>query len=157
MVPMGGRLAKEIRQAKPFGSLEEEAVLNLRRTSAFLEQAESDLLKPHGLSIPQYNVLRILRGAGEKGLACQEIAGRMIARDPDVTRLLDRLEARGLIARARSGADRRVVLARIAEPGRRLLASTDAEMRELPRRLLRPLGGKRLRILIGLLERARGG
>src|SRR5262245_60916712 len=99
---MSGRLAAEIKQTKPFASLEAEAILNLHRTASILMQVEAEALKPHGLSLTQYNALRILRGAGSAGLACQEIAERMIARDPDITRLLDRLEKRKLIARARS-------------------------------------------------------
>src|SRR2546421_9228986 len=99
---MTGKLAAEIKQTKPFGSLEEEAILNLHRTASILIQVESETLKPHGLSMTQYNALRILRGAGAKGLACQEIAERMINRDPDITRLIDRLEGRKLVERARS-------------------------------------------------------
>src|SRR4029079_5455628 len=99
---MAGRLQKEIQQTRPFGSLEEEAFLGLQRTADALARRAYDVLKPSGLSATQYNVLRILRGAGEAGLACGEIGERMITRDPDITRLLDRLEARHLIARARS-------------------------------------------------------
>jgi len=154
---MSGRLAAEIQQTKPFGSLEEEAILNLHRTASILEQAESEALKPHGLSLTQYNALRILRGAGPKGLACQELAGRMITRDPDVTRLLDRLEARKLIERARSNEDRRVVVTRISGAGLKLLATLDAVMRGLPKKVLGHLGEKRLRSLIDLLEEARSG
>jgi DNA-binding MarR family transcriptional regulator len=153
---VSGKLAGEIRQAKPFGSVEEEALLNLMRTASVLGGAEADALKPYELSLPQYNILRILRGAGPQGLACQEIAERMIARDPDVTRLLDRLETRALIQRARSSEDRRVVVTKIAEAGLKLLASIDTELRDLPKKLLGRLGEKRLRVLIGLLERARG-
>ena len=153
---MSGKLAGEIKQAKPFGSVEEEALLNLMRTASVLEGVEAAALKPYDLSLPQYNILRILRGAGAKGLACQEIAERMIARDPDVTRLLDRLEARALIQRARSSEDRRVVVTKIAEAGLKLLASMDAGLKDLPKKMLGHVGEKRLRVLIGLLERARG-
>lgn len=152
---MSGRLAREIRQSKPFGSLEEEAVLNLQRTASRVEQAVSETLKPFGVSSTQYNALRILRGAGAKGLACREIAGRMIARDPDITRLLDRLESRRLIERARSESDRRVVVTRITDAGLKLLSSMDGAVREFPRRALGHLGEKRLRALIELLEAAR--
>ena len=153
---MGGKLAGQIKQTKPFGSLEEEALLNLMRTAAILEGVETDALKPYDLSMPQYNILRILRGAGPKGLSCQEIADRMISRDPDVTRLVDRLDARGLIQRARSSEDRRVVITKISEAGLKRLADMDAGLRELPKKILGHLGEKRLRLLIGLLERARG-
>jgi len=152
---MSGKLAKEIKQTKPFSSAAEEAILNIQRTASLLAQSFAETLKPHGLSETQYNALRILRGAGAAGLACQEIAERMITRDPDITRLLDRLEARKLIERARSKEDRRVVVTRITSEGLRLLTALDTEARDLPRRTLGHLGEKRLRILIGLLERAR--
>src|SRR5688572_19534039 len=152
---MPGKLAAEIKQSRPFGSMAEEAILNVQRTSSLLNQTVSDALKPYGLSETQYNVLRILRGA-PKGLACQEIAERMITRDPDITRLLDRLEGRDLIGRARSEEDRRVVVTRISPEGLKLLGSLDAVMRDLPKKMLGHLGEKRLRILIGLLEEARG-
>lgn len=152
---MAGKLATEIKQTKPFGSLEEEAILNLHRTASILIQAEQEALKPHGLSMTQYNALRILRGAGPKGLACQEIAERMINRDPDVTRLIDRLEGRKLVERARSQEDRRVVVTRISDSGLKLLASLDGALRDLPKKVLGHLGEKRLRSLIELLEQSR--
>lgn len=148
-------LAREIQQTKPFGSLEEEAILNLRRTASLLERAEAEALKPRGLSLPQYNALRILRGAGSKGLACQAIADRLIAHDPDVTRLIDRLAERGWVRRERSSEDRRVVVSRITEAGLKLIAPLDAELKDMAKALLGHLGEKRLRVLIGLLERAR--
>jgi DNA-binding MarR family transcriptional regulator len=150
-----GRLNEEIKQAKPFSSLEEEAILGIQRTASVLDQVVAEVLKPYELSITQYNALRILRGAGAAGLACQEIAERMITRDPDITRLLDRLEARKLIERSRSPRDRRVVLVRISEAGRRLLSSMDSSIEGLPKRVLGHLGKRRLRLLIDLLERAR--
>jgi DNA-binding MarR family transcriptional regulator len=150
-----GRLSEEIKQAKPFSSLEEEAILSVQRTASVLDQAVAETLKPYELSITQYNALRILRGAGAAGLACQEIGDRMVARDPDITRLLDRLEARRLIERSRSSRDRRVVLVRISEVGRRLLASMDSSIEGLPRRVLGHLGKRRVKLLIDLLERAR--
>src|SRR5258706_3777957 len=106
---MSGRLEREIRQGKPFGSPEEEAALNVHRTSAVLEEAFAGELRPRGLTGTQYNALRILRGAGPAGLPCGEVGNRMVRSDPDVTRLLDRLAARCLVARARGPVDRRVV------------------------------------------------
>ena len=152
---MSGRLVREIRQTKPFSSPEEEAVLNLHRTAALLEQASAEALRPHDLTGTQYNALRILRGAGEGGLPCGEIAGRMVRRDPDITRLLDRLEERGLVLRARDAGDRRVVTSRITPAGLALLAVLDGEVAALPRRLLGHLGRRRVALLIELLERAR--
>jgi DNA-binding MarR family transcriptional regulator len=152
---MSGKLAAEIKQTKPFSSSAEEAILNIQRTASVLAQSMGECLKPHGISETQYNALRILRGAGAAGLACQEIGDRMIRRDPDITRLLDRLEGRKLIERARSKEDRRVVVTRITAEGLKLLSSLDAEARELPKKVLGHLGEKKLRLLIGLLERAR--
>ncbi|MGH7405585.1 MAG: MarR family transcriptional regulator, partial [Candidatus Methylomirabilales bacterium] len=104
---------------------------------------------------PQYNVLRILRGAGPDGLACREVCERMITRDPDVTRLVDRLEARGLIARERDRRDRRVVMVRITEGGLRLLRRLDDPITHLHTQNLGHLGTKRLQALVELLELAR--
>src|SRR5919108_1101542 len=108
-VAMARRLRMEIHQTKPFASLEEEAFLNLQRTADALLHGLEAALKPAGLSPSQYNVLRILRGAEAEGLACREVGERMVTRDPDITRLLDRLEARGLVMRARDREDRRVI------------------------------------------------
>ena len=113
---MAGRLLAEIRQSKPFDMVEEEAVLNIHRTAEVLGQASAEFLKDYKLSHTQYNVLRILRGAGPDGATCSGIAERMITRDPDITRLLDRLEGRGLVARERSREDRRVAKGRVYEP-----------------------------------------
>jgi DNA-binding MarR family transcriptional regulator len=152
---MSGKLAKELRQTKPFSSTAEEALLNVQRTASVLAQAFAETLKPHGLSETQYNALRILRGAGPDGLACQEIAERMITRDPDITRLVDRLAARKLVDRSRSESDRRVVVTKISAEGLRILSELDAQAKDLPKKVLGHLGEKRLRVLIGLLERAR--
>ena len=152
---MAGRLQAEIKQKKPFARAEVEAFLNLQRTADALARGLAEALKPAGLSGPQYNILRILRGAGPAGCACRELGERMVTQDPDITRLLDRLEARGLVARARGREDRRVVVTRIAEKGLRVLADLDAPLMNLHRRLLGHLGDRRLRALIELLEVAR--
>lgn len=152
---MGVRLRGEIKQAKPFADLEDEALLNIVRTADMLLRGLSEALKPAGLSHPQYHVLRILRGAGEGGLACCELAERMIAKDPDITRLLDRLEKRGLVTRSRDRKDRRVVTTRITEDGLRLLKTLDGPIKAVPTLHLRHLGHQRLRHLIDLLEEAR--
>lgn len=154
---MPGKLQAEIKQAKPFPSVEQEAFLNLLRTAEALLRGFTEVLKPAGLSHPQYNILRILRGAGPDGLACRELGGRMVTRDPDITRLLDRLEARGLVARARRQEDRRVVRTCITAKGLQLLGELDAPVLRLHHRLLGHLGDRRLRSLIELLEAAREG
>lgn len=135
--------------------IEERIFVSLIRTANALARGAEALLKPYSLSGTQYNILRILRGAGEKGLACREIGCRLISRDPDITRLLDRMESRGLIARAREAQDRRVVKTRITAEGLRLLAELDKPMHELHRRQLRHFSGKQLRQFSDLLERAR--
>src|ERR1051325_9127394 len=110
-----GKLIDEIKQTRPFGSLEDEVFVNLLRTAGAFLWREAEMLKPYELTLPQYNVLRILRGAGPGGLICREIGERMITRDPDVTKLLDRLETRGLVSRERQEKDRRVIVARVTE------------------------------------------
>jgi DNA-binding MarR family transcriptional regulator len=152
---VSGKILKEIQQTRPFPSLEAEAAVNLVRTADLMLRGMEAALKPWGLSVEQFNVLRILRGAGPAGLPCGEIAARMVTRDPDMTRLLDRLEARGLIGRARDGKDRRVVVSRIRPAGRRMLAAADGPLEAANRRRLGPLGQKRLRQLVALLEAAR--
>ena len=146
----------EIKQTKPFRSLEAEAFLSLLRSAEKLQARVAAMLKPHGLSPTQYNALRILRGAGKKGLACSEIGERMINRDPDITRLMNRLEDRGLVKRSRDEQDRRVTTARITAGGLELLKSLDRPVDEFQRRLLGHMSPKRLRTLIRLLETARG-
>lgn len=154
---MAGQLQSEIQQTKPFESLEEEALLNIARTADQTAQVVSNLLKPFGLSGTQYNVLRILRGAGESGHACSEIGRRMVAHDPDVTRLLDRLEARGFVVRQRDLKDRRVIIARITPAGLGLLDQLDEPIREGSQRTIGHLGEEKLRMLIDLLELIRSG
>lgn len=152
---MRGQLRDDIKQQKPFESLEQEALLNVLRTADVLMQRIAAVLKPFKLSHSQYNVLRILRGAGPNGLACRAISERMITRDPDITRLLDRLEAHGLVVRTRDERDRRVVTARITPEGLRILAELDTPIAEVDRQPLQHLGEQRLRTLIKLLELAR--
>jgi DNA-binding MarR family transcriptional regulator len=119
-----------------------------------LSRGLTQLLKTEDLSSNQYNVLRILRGAPD-GLPCGEIGNRMITRDPDITRLLDRLEKRSLIGRCRETKDRRMVMARITPEGLKLLARIDEPVRETHRRQLGHLGRERLRALTSLLQAAR--
>lgn len=148
-------LQAEIRQTKPFRSLEEEAYLSLLRTADRLMRKEVEALKQHALSPTQYNALRILRGAGSEGVTCREMSERLLTKDPDVTRLIDRLDARGLIARARSDRDRRVVRTRITPKGLELLAQLDEPMHQWTLALLGHMDQEELRSLIQLLNRAR--
>lgn len=149
---MSDRVLRTLKQTKPFASLEEEAAIALAITAEHLAHEFAQLFKAHGLSGTQYNILRILRGAGANGLPCGEIGQRLIASVPDITRLLDRLEERGLITRERDKEDRRVVLAHITDAGRASLAPLDKPVFALQQAQFGHLGPKRLRQLILLLD-----
>lgn len=136
------------------GLAEESAFLELMRTADMLSRGFASLLKAEELSSTQYNVLRILRGAPE-GLPCGEIGNRMITRDPDITRLLDRLEKRGLVSRCRETKDRRMVLTRITDKGLELLAHLDEPVQEVHRAQMGHLGRERLQELVELVRAAR--
>jgi DNA-binding MarR family transcriptional regulator len=152
---MGQNIQAELKQKKPFSCREEELFLNILRTSDQLMRRVAEVLKPADLSATQYNVLRILRGAVPDGLACGEISERMVTRDPDITRLLDRLEKRGLVARSREKADRRVVTARITDTGQELLKKLGEIVLRLHKDQLGHLDAKAQDGLIKLLEQAR--
>lgn len=140
---------------QPFKTCREEAVyLELLRTTDVLTRGVANLLKTADLSATQYNILRILRGAPE-GLPCGEIAGRMITRDPDITRLLDRMEKRKLISRSRESKDRRMVLTRITPEGMGVLDQLDIPIQQLHIRQLGHLGTERLERLASLLQTCR--
>lgn len=149
---MAGKLQAEIRQRKPFVSLEEETYLNLVRTADALTRELELVLQPHGITTTQYNVLRILRGAGADGATCSAISDRLLAFDPDVTRLLDRMEKAGLVQRTRSVTDRRVVLTTITPTGLELLARLDAPLDQLVKQQFKALSRARLTQLIADLE-----
>lgn len=152
---MTGKLLHELRQTRPFGSLEQEAYLGVLRTAAVLEHAVAEALRPHGITATQYNVLRILRGAGPEGLCRNEVRDRMIARVPDATRLLDRMEALGLVERERGTEDRRYVSTRISRAGVRLLGELDEPVQALHRAHFGHLAEAELQALIGALDRVR--
>src|ERR1700730_17421375 len=142
--------AKQPDQTRRPAHPEEAAFLDLLRATDMLSRGLITVLKAEDLSATQYNVLRILRGSPE-GLPCGEIGSRMITRDPDITRLLDRLEKRELISRCRETKDRRMVMARITPEGLKLLARLDAPVQEVHRKQLGHLGRERLRALTELL------
>jgi MarR family transcriptional regulator, organic hydroperoxide resistance regulator len=136
-------------------SLENRIFVALLRAADALAQEAEQLLKAAGLTGAQYNVLRILRGAEPEGLPCRGIADRMISHDPDMTRLLDRLEKRGLITRVRQTDDRRVVKTRITPQALGLLKTLDQPVRELHKRQFRHMSAARLKTLSDLLEEVR--
>lgn len=140
--------------AKRKGSREESAFIELIRTTDLLSRRLEQLMKTADLSSTQYNVLRILRGSPE-GLSCGEIGNRMITRDPDITRLLDRLEKRALIVRARDEKDRRTVVGKITPAGLELLATLDEPVQQAHRDQLGHLGEKKLKELSDILAECR--
>jgi DNA-binding MarR family transcriptional regulator len=154
---MPSRLQAELAQTEPFASLEHEAMLSVARTAAVLDHSVAEALKPYGITPTQYNVLRILRGAGKEGLCRNAVRDRLAARVPDATRLLDRLADSGLVARDRDAPDRRFVTTRITRAGLALLARLDTPITRLHARQLGHLGPEKLETLIHLLAEAREG
>lgn len=150
-----GTLKREIKQKKPFRSVQEEVVLSLLRTADQVAVPMNEVLREQNLSTSQYNVLRILRGADEEGLACGEVAERMVRRDPDLTRLLDRLVDRDLVTRTRDERDRRVVRVTITDEGLELLTSLDEPVDQGVRRALSHIPVRRLRELLEILDEIR--
>lgn len=148
-------LLEELHQTKPFGSLYQEAFLNIVRTEAVLGDGLDRVLGPRGISRTQYNVLRMLRGAGPDGLCRNEIRDRLITRMPDVSRLLDRMEDAGLVVRVRSSEDRRLVNTQLTEQGRELVDALSGEVAREHERQLGHLSESQLRTLIDLLGAAR--
>jgi DNA-binding MarR family transcriptional regulator len=129
---------------------------SLLRTASQLDQQVAQLLRPAQVTPAQYNVLRILRNAGRAGLACSDVAERLVRHDPDVTRLLDRLEARGLVTRSRDTVDRRVVIARITDAGLAILDELGESIATLHAEQFRRLGRQDFLALVSLLEQVRG-
>ena len=154
---VAGKIQQELHQTRAIRLLEEEAALNIVRTADVLMLAMTGVLRPHQLSPTQYNVLRILRGAGKDGASCKEIGQRLVAHDPDITRLMDRLEQRGLVMRDRSSEDRRVVMHRLTKAGLDLANELDRPVEALHLKTMRHMKAEKLRDLVGLLEEIRAG
>lgn len=152
---MGRSLQEELKQSKPFPSREAEAVLSIARTAAVLDAELAEVLRPYGLTPTQYNVLRILRGTGERGLCRFEVSERLVTPGPDVTRLIDRLESVELVDRMRDVEDRRQVRTQITPRGMELLRELDQTLQELHRRQVGQLGPERLLTLIEILSDVR--
>jgi DNA-binding MarR family transcriptional regulator len=148
-------LQDEIKQTRPFELLEEEVYLSVIRTAAALERQFAQVLKPFGLTHTQYNVLRILRGAGGEGLCRNEVGARLLRDVPDVTRLLDRMKQMRLIRRQRSDTDRRLVRTHITQKGLDVLAELDLHVRKAHRDHLAHVGPQKLRALVEMLAEVR--
>ncbi len=152
---MNSRQTRSKAPSSPRPDLPARAFVSILHTADLLARGAEDLLKSAGLSMPQYNILRILRGAGKAGLGCSGIAHSLISRDPDMTRLLDRMESKGWIARSREEDDRRIVKTRITEEGLRILAGLDEPVRYLHARQFAHFPEGKLRQLVLLLEQVR--
>ena len=148
---MTSRLQDELKQTKPFKQIEEEAYLSILRTAAMLDHRVSQALKPHGVTATQYNVLRILRGAGAEGLCRNEVGERLVTAVPDVTRLLDRMEEMSLIVRKRGTADRRFVTTTLTKKGLDLVNRLDARVARIHTEQLGHVEKSRLRTLVAIL------
>lgn len=148
---MTRKLQDELKQSRPFAQIEEEAFLSIMRTAAVLDHAASQALKAYGITPTQYNVLRILRGAGAGGLCRSEIGERLVTAVPDVTRLLDRMEEMGLITRQRGEEDRRFVTTRLSKKGEDLVNRLDARVADVHAGLFAHVDRRSLKTLIGLL------
>ena len=152
---MAQGLREELKQTRPFPRRSAEAAVSVMRTAAVLEHELNEVLKPSGLTVTQYNVLRILRGAGENGLCGREVGERLISRVPDVSRLLERMEDMGLVRRERDESDRRHVTARITESGRRLLEAVTPALEVVERSRFGRLSESALQTLITALAHVR--
>ncbi len=150
-------LQRELQQSRPFTSLSEEGVIALMKTGDVINRFFGRIVEPRGITMQQYNVLRILRGAGKGGLPTMSIGERMIEQTPGLTRLIDRLETKGLVARRRCKEDRRQVFCEITDAGLELLAGLDPAMNDADERSLAMLDAGEQRMLIDLLAKVRGG
>jgi DNA-binding MarR family transcriptional regulator len=148
-------IARDLKQTRPFPSKAQEAAVALMRTADMVRRIIGTVIDPHGITIQQYNVLRILRGAGERGLPTLEIAERMIERTPGITRLVDRLEAKKLVTRERSATDRRQVFCRITPSGLALVAGLDSPINSRNESALGALSKREVAQLVELLDRTR--
>ena len=152
---MPNRMLQEIKQTRPFTSRQEEAALNVLRTADALKRGFDLLLKRHGITSTQYNVLRILRGAGTAGLHCNGIAERMITAEPDVTRLLMRMEKLGLLVRRRDSKDRRVVTVTVSRARAPIVAELEQPLKKLQEQQFSLMSEEDLATLIEGLEKVR--
>jgi DNA-binding MarR family transcriptional regulator len=155
MSTIDSALAREIKQTKPFRSVSEEAAIGLMRTADVIRRGFSAVVESEGITLQQYNVLRILRGAGERGLPTLEIADRLVEHAPGITRMIDRLIAKKLAARDRCAEDRRIVYCAITGEGREVVGRLDDPMLQESRAALDPLGKQDQCRLIAMLDALR--
>jgi MarR family transcriptional regulator, organic hydroperoxide resistance regulator len=148
-------LQREIRQRRPFPTVAQEGVVSVMRTADLLRRRMAALVEPHGITVQQFNVLRILRGGGPEGLPTLEVGARMVEETPGITRLLDRLESKGLVRRQRCPKDRRQHLCWITKEGLDLLASLDEPVVTHSQKMLNGLTRQEQSELVRLLERVR--
>lgn len=148
-------IQRELKQTRPFHSIGAEAMIGIMRTAALIQREISAIVEPMGITQPQYNVLRILRGAGDEGIPTLAIRGRMVDASPGVTRLLDRLEAAGYARRERSAPDRRQVMCQITAAGLALLAQLDAPISAYDDAVVEMLSATEKRELIRMLDAIR--
>jgi DNA-binding MarR family transcriptional regulator len=149
------RLQQELKQRKPFQSVAQEALLGLMRTTDLVRRQAAAFIEPHGITLQQYNVLRILRGGGTDGVPTLEVAERMVEQTPGITRLLDRLEAKGVVKRQRCPKDRRQHLCWITPKGAALLETLDDPMMQFGEQLMKGLKPEQRTTLIRLLDTLR--
>ena len=154
---MTNRLLEELKQTKPFARPSDEALVSIMRTASILEHGSNEILREFRITQTQYNVLRILRGAGASGLCGKEIAERLVSRVPDVSRLLDRMEETGLLGKKRDATDRRHVTARLTAKGKRVLDEATPRLTEFGRARVEKLSARTVEGLVEALATIREG
>ena len=155
MAIVAQNIIDELKQTRPFPSKEQEVAVALLRTADVLRRLVGIVVEPQGITVQQYNVLRILRGAGERGLPTLDIADRMIETTPGITRLIDRLEQKKLVSRERCPTDRRQVFCRISATGLAMLDELDAPLQQVSESAMSHMKKTELASLLDLLDRTR--
>ena len=155
MEKVSDKLLGELKQQRPFHSIQEEGVVALMKTVDYLRRSSQEVLQSYDITLQQYNVLRILRGAGDKGLPVLEIAERMVEHSPGITRLIDRLCKKELVKRERSEEDRRQIQVLLSKKGKKLVNDLDDPMDQTNRALLQNLGEDEIQQLISFLDKIR--
>lgn len=152
---MSTKLQDEIHQTRPFARKSSEALVSILRTATVLEHEQNEALRPHGITQTQYNVLRMLQGAGKTGLCGRDISNRLVSRVPDVSRLMDRMEELDLLTRERDSVDRRHVTARISAKGRKVLAQSTPDLETVEQKRFGGMDNRTVVALVNVLARVR--